>query len=83
MGLIVTDNEGRTTKKGTFASGDVVTGARTVVEAIAHAKVVAQTMDEYCESLKSCMITLTENCEGERCEENAMLNCMAMWEFED
>ena len=83
MGLLVTDNEGRTTKKGTFASGDVVTGARTVVEAIAHAKVVAKTMDEYCESLKSCMITLTENCEGEHCEENAMLNCMAMWEFDE
>ena len=41
MGLLITDRDGRTTKPGTFASGDVVTGAKTVVEAIAHAKVVA------------------------------------------
>lgn len=52
LGLIVTDNFGRTTKEGTFASGDVVTGARTVVEAIAHAKIVATTMDAYCRSLR-------------------------------
>ncbi len=52
LGLIVTDESGRTTKEGTFASGDVVTGARTVVEAIAHAKVVATTMDAYCRSLR-------------------------------
>lgn len=52
LGLIVTDDSGRTTKEGTFASGDVVTGARTVVEAIAHAKVVATTMDAYCRSLR-------------------------------
>ncbi|MDF2881649.1 MAG: sudA: sulfide dehydrogenase subunit alpha [Clostridiaceae bacterium] len=39
-----------TTKKGTFASGDVVTGAKTVVQAVAQAKVVTNTIDEYCMS---------------------------------
>lgn len=47
-GLIVTDEKGNTTKKGTFACGDVVTGAKTVVEAAAQAKIVAETIDEYC-----------------------------------
>lgn len=49
-GLLVTDDKGNTTKKGTFASGDVVTGAKTVVEAVVQAKVVAETIDEYCKS---------------------------------
>lgn len=47
-GLVITDEFGNTTKKGTFASGDVVTGARTVVEAVVQAKIVADTMDAYC-----------------------------------
>lgn len=47
-GLLLTDDKGNTTKKGTFASGDVVTGAKTVVEAVAQAKVVADTIDDYC-----------------------------------
>lgn len=51
-GLLITDKLGNTTKKGTFASGDVVTGARTVVEAVVHAKVVADTMDNYCQGLE-------------------------------
>ena len=34
--------------EGVFACGDVVTGARTVVEAVAHAKKVAQAIDDYC-----------------------------------
>ena len=50
-GLIVTDEIGHTTRKGVFASGDVVTGARTVVEAVAHAKLVAESIDEYCQGL--------------------------------
>ena len=50
-GLIVVDELGHTTKKGVFASGDVVTGAKTVVAAVAHAKVVAETMDKFCEDL--------------------------------
>ena len=47
-GLIVIDEIGHTTKNGVFACGDVVTGARTVVEAVAHAKKVAEAIDEYC-----------------------------------
>jgi glutamate synthase (NADPH) small chain len=33
-------------------SGDVVNGARTVVEAVAHSKIVAESMHEYMQSLK-------------------------------
>lgn len=47
-GLLITDERGNTTKKGTFASGDVVTGAKTVVEAVVKAKIVAETIEEYC-----------------------------------
>lgn len=46
-GLIVIDDIGHTTKEGVFASGDVVTGARTVVEAVANAKKVADAIDEF------------------------------------
>lgn len=49
-GLLITDEKGNTTKKGTFASGDVVTGARTVVEAVVQAKTVAETIEQYCEN---------------------------------
>lgn len=46
-GLVMTDDSGRTTRKGVFASGDVVTGARTVVEAVDFTKKVAQAVEEY------------------------------------
>ena len=46
----MTDDEGRTTIPGVFASGDVVLGARTVVEAVAYSKTVAHAMDEYMKS---------------------------------
>ena len=46
-GLVTTDNEGRTTREGVFASGDVVTGAKTVVEAVRVSKKVADAIDEY------------------------------------
>ena len=46
-GLLVADEYGRTTRPGIFASGDVVAGARTVVEAVAHSKLVAEAMDAY------------------------------------
>ena len=49
-GLLVTDDRGHTTKKGTFASGDVVTGAKTVVQAVVQAKRVAESIIEYCEN---------------------------------
>ena len=50
-GLIEADESGHTTRPGIFASGDVVNGARTVVEAVAHSKIVAQAMDDYMQSL--------------------------------
>ena len=53
-GLLAADERGRTSRPGVFASGDVVDGARTVVEAVAHSKVVAEAMHEYIQS------TLTE-----------------------
>ncbi|MDP4145899.1 MAG: NAD(P)-dependent oxidoreductase [Bacillota bacterium] len=52
QGLLITDEYGHTTREGVFASGDVVTGARTVVEAVKYAKGVAESMDEYCRNLR-------------------------------
>ena len=52
-GLVVTDQDGRTTREGVFASGDVVTGAKTVVEAVRVSKRVADTIDEYVRGLKA------------------------------
>jgi glutamate synthase (NADPH/NADH) small chain len=46
-GLLESDEDGRTSREGVFASGDVVTGARTVVEAVAFSKRVAVAIDEY------------------------------------
>jgi glutamate synthase (NADPH/NADH) small chain len=46
-GLIAVDDYGRTTLEGIFASGDIVTGAKTVVEAVRLSKQVAQAIDEY------------------------------------
>lgn len=55
-GLLVTDAGGHTTRSGIFASGDVVQGAKTVVEAVAYSKIVADAMDEYMRAaqLESC-----------------------------
>jgi len=50
-GLVITDESGRTTMKGVFASGDVVTGARTVVEAVAFSKRAADAIETYIETL--------------------------------
>ncbi|KGG79866.1 dihydropyrimidine dehydrogenase [Caloranaerobacter azorensis H53214] len=47
FGLVITDECGRTTREGIFASGDVVTGAKTVVEAVKFSKKVANAIDEY------------------------------------
>ena len=46
-GLLKTDAHGETTLPGVFASGDVVTGAKTVVEAVKYSKMIADAMDEY------------------------------------
>ena len=53
-GLLIADEEGHTTRPGVFASGDVTSGARTVVEAVAHSKTVAEAMHRYIQE------TLTE-----------------------
>ena len=46
-GLLITNEDGETTCNGIFASGDVVRGAKTVVEAVAYSKHVADAMDQY------------------------------------
>ena len=51
-GLLTTDEKGETTMKGIFASGDVVTGAKTVVEAVKCSKMIADAMDEYVRQTK-------------------------------
>lgn len=50
-GLIVTNETGETSRPGIFASGDVVKGAKTVVEAVHYSKQVADAMDEYMSNL--------------------------------
>ncbi len=50
-GLLVTNTFGETTRDGIFASGDVVRGAKTVVEAAAYSKQVADAMDKYMQGL--------------------------------
>ena len=52
-GLVSTDQGGMTTREGVFASGDVVAGAKTVVEAVAHSKEVAEAMHQYMQSIKA------------------------------
>ncbi len=49
-GLVITDEVGRTTREGIFASGDVVTGAKTVAEAVSFSKKSAAAIMEYLES---------------------------------
>lgn len=50
-GLLIADDNGQTSRPGIFASGDVVNGARTVVEAVAYSKKVAEAMHAYIQSL--------------------------------
>ncbi len=50
-GLIITDIEGRTSRTGVFASGDAVTGAKTVVEAAEFAKKSAEAIMQYLDKL--------------------------------
>ena len=52
-GLLVTNTFGKTTRDGIFAAGDVVLGARTVVEAVNYSKQVAEAMDEYLKELNA------------------------------
>jgi glutamate synthase (NADPH/NADH) small chain len=50
-GLVKISEDGSTTRAGVFASGDVVKGAKTVVEAVETSKRVAAAMDAYLQSL--------------------------------
>lgn len=50
-GLAKISDTGETTRPGVFASGDVVKGAKTVVEAVEQSKRVAFAMHEYLQSL--------------------------------
>ncbi len=50
-GLLITEETGETTIPGLFAAGDVVSGAKTIVEATAKAKEVAEAMDRYMQNL--------------------------------
>lgn len=52
-GLLKTDESGKTTMDGIFASGDVVTGAKTVVEAVKYSKMIADTIDEYVQNKRA------------------------------
>ena len=47
-GLFVVDENGMTNIPGVFAAGDVVSGPKTVVEAVAYTKKVAEQMIRYC-----------------------------------
>lgn len=46
-GLLIADEDGKTTRVGVFASGDVVTGAKTVVKAVKYAQHVAGEIEAY------------------------------------
>ncbi|MCR4938104.1 MAG: NAD(P)-dependent oxidoreductase [Lachnospiraceae bacterium] len=46
-GNLETNDRGETTMEGVFASGDVVTGARTVVSAVRYSKEIANDMEDY------------------------------------
>lgn len=50
-GLLEVDEFGRTSEKGVFAAGDIVTGPKTVVEAVAFAKKASAKIEEYCSKL--------------------------------
>jgi len=52
-GLVSVSENGETNKPGVFAAGDIVTGPRTVVEAVVHTMNIADRMTEYCLRSKS------------------------------
>jgi glutamate synthase (NADPH/NADH) small chain len=47
-GLVDANENGHTSSKGVFAAGDIVTGPKTVVEAVAFTKKVAGEIEKYC-----------------------------------
>ncbi|VUT27498.1 MAG: dihydropyrimidine dehydrogenase subunit A [Candidatus Syntrophoarchaeum sp. GoM_oil] len=46
-GTIVADEDGRTSKKGVFAGGDITSGAATVILAMGAGKRSARAIDQY------------------------------------
>ncbi len=56
-GLVAVDDCGRTTRPGVFASGDVVTGAKTVAEAVNVSRRVAEAMHDYMQARKPAIKT--------------------------
>lgn len=52
-GLIQTKGNGETTRPGVFAAGDVVSGPKTVVDAVAFTKIVADEIEAYCKNKDS------------------------------
>ncbi|MDA8401790.1 MAG: FAD-dependent oxidoreductase, partial [Deltaproteobacteria bacterium] len=48
--IIADENTGKTTKKGVFAGGDIVTGAATVILAMGAGKKAAVAIDKYLET---------------------------------
>jgi glutamate synthase (NADPH/NADH) small chain len=62
-GLVVTNECGSTSRAGVFASGDVVKGAKTVVEAVKYSKMVADAMDLYMQGLALAMQGLPLPCQ--------------------
>ena len=50
-GILAVDDDGRTSRPGVFAAGDAAHGARTVVDAVATGKRVAEAMHAYMQSL--------------------------------
>ena len=56
-GLLIADEDGHTSRPGVFAAGDAASGARTVVEAVANGKRVAEAMHAYMQSLPQPVLT--------------------------
>ncbi|MCD6093926.1 MAG: NADPH-dependent glutamate synthase [Candidatus Omnitrophica bacterium] len=67
-GYIKVDAEGRTSKKGVFAGGDIVGGSATVIAAMGMAKRAALAIDRYIRSLRSAGAVRSETSGAVRSE---------------
>ena len=56
-GLLIADEDGHTSRPGVFAAGDAASGARTVVEAVANGKRVAEAMHAYMQTRPMPVLT--------------------------
>ena len=63
-GLLTVDEDGHTSRPGVFAAGDAASGARTVVEAVANSKRVAEAMHEYMQTLPLPVTTVAPSATG-------------------